>query len=97
MTNSNGWRDISTAPRDGEIFLGWDSVPQLVAWIPGKPEQTKVVKRWLRKPKTIVTSQATDGGWRRVTWLRRENCWGILGGCSPTHWQPLPAAPTGAA
>lgn len=58
-----GWRDIATAPKDGNSI-----------WCYVAGYQTSLT--WI------------NGAWRNLS------AWGRLEEWSPTHWMPLPAAPS---
>ncbi|WP_291536237.1 hypothetical protein [Brevundimonas sp.] len=74
-----GWQDISTAPKDGTLVLTWGYLHD-----DGGPYDTDG-RSFTGETPSVQISGMTDFGW---------SC-PLLGGHHPTHWMPLPAAPTG--
>jgi hypothetical protein len=76
-TRMSGWRDISTAPRDGTEILVWSAMNAgkcfLAVWDDN---------RFARKPRPYWSfcKERLYG-----TWTVRKN--------QPTHWMPLPEPP----
>lgn len=73
------WKDISTAPRDGSLILGW--CPQ-----ENQYNKTKVISYgepadWYKK-----SNKSWEGYWGYMTYDSIQHC-------KPTHWQPLPLPP----
>lgn len=86
-----GWQDISTAPKDGtEVLIyrdGWQEAPR-AKWGDHDGEN--------EKGESIVF-----GGWFMASEWFAYGCedgflgWNEDADVMPTHWMPLPAAPTG--
>ena len=86
-----GWQDISTAPKDGtEILIyrdGWQEAPR-AKWgdHDGEDDQGNSI---------------VFGGWFMASEWFTYGCedgflgWNDDSNVMPTHWMPLPAAPTG--
>jgi hypothetical protein len=80
-----GWRDIASAPKDGTEVMLW--------LVPADPEDK------VRRPKRAdsVWSGEVLWGWQKtfaeapewLGWVAADTKY------KPTHWQPLPAPPTG--
>lgn len=79
---AEGWQGIETAPKDGTILL-WDAARNVA-----------VSGRWHVEP-TLDTPSAYEPGW--AFWTTDDDLIVWDGGewDKPTHWMPLPAAPTG--
>lgn len=74
-----GWQDISTAPKDGTEIIVWAT-----NFKPGHPVVVKwSLDKYAQRP--IPRWETRDPIYGRRSFIDRP----------PTHWQPLPAAPTG--
>lgn len=75
------WLPISSAPRDGTIFLVW-----------GKHYEWPEVVKWERYSPADAEEVGEDGYWTYAEELLAE----VTDSCCPedwTHWQPLPDPP----
>lgn len=91
LPEGGGWQDIITAPKDGtEILIyrdGWQEAPR-AKWgdHDGEDDQGKSI---------------VFGGWFMASEWFTYGCedgflgWDDDANVMPTHWMPLPAAPTG--
>ena len=91
------WKDISTAPKDGSVFMGGtvDGLCSPCCICVEPPKGSITPRLWgLLPPKIeregggtfIYFALPKARGFARMT-MRQD------GGWEPTHWQPLPEAP----
>ncbi|MBA4220146.1 MAG: hypothetical protein C0458_05380 [Methylobacterium sp.] len=76
---ADGWRDIASAPKDGEIFLGT-----------GPEEAWPVAMLWQSYDADDAAEIGSDGYWTYAEQLIAD----VTGEAKPTHWRPLPEPPS---
>lgn len=77
-TDSDGWRDIATAPKDGTPVLGYAE-----DWIHDDYNPSGIRECFCDG----------DGFWQSPEWNNYQDVY-ETGDGSPTHWQPLPPPPS---
>ena len=78
--DANGWRDISTAPKDGSRIHVW-----------GAGYDYPEVIYWEEYPEEFRAETGDDGYWRCADELLADIA--DVPFDELTHWQPLPAPP----
>jgi hypothetical protein len=77
--DADGWRDIASAPKDGEIFLGT-----------GPEEAWPVAMLWQAYDADDAAEIGSDGYWTYAEQLIAD----VTGEAKPTAWRPLPEPPS---
>lgn len=81
------WQPIETAPKDGRtLLLGYPNACGKWRTVRGQWMSQNYINEYWEDPDNV------EPGWFETPDNAEEppNCWGI----DPTHWMPMPAAPT---